>query len=80
MFGLAATTPAASWQMLVPDREEADMPDERARSQERTTTLLSVYDPDEDYTRPPIDMDEISSYLGNHVRFEQWLNAHPEPA
>lgn len=49
-------------------------------NQERTTTLTTAYDPNEDYTQPTIDIDVITDYLQNHVRFEEWLSAHPEAA
>lgn len=49
-------------------------------SQERTTTLTTAYDPNEDYTQPTIDIKAISDYLRKHVLFEEWLSAHPDAA
>ena len=56
------------------------MPGERTHNQERTTTLITAYHPDEDYTQPAIDIDAVTNYLKNHVLFEEWLIAHPEAA
>ncbi len=36
------------------------MPGERPHNRKRSTTLISVYDPSEDYTQPIIDIDEVT--------------------
>jgi hypothetical protein len=56
------------------------MPDERVQNRERTTTRITAYDPDEDYTQPTIDIDEITNYLKSHHLFVEWLVAHGEAA
>ncbi|HWN22601.1 MAG TPA: hypothetical protein VNP93_11555 [Gaiellaceae bacterium] len=56
------------------------MPGERAHNRKPTTTLITAYDPNEDYTQPALDIDEITNYLKHHDLFEEWLVAHPEAA
>ena len=59
--------------------EEAEMPGECASHLNRAT-LITSYDPDEDYAQPTIDIDAVANYLENHVLFDEWLIAHPEAA
>jgi hypothetical protein len=56
------------------------MPDESVHNRKRTTTRITAYDPNEDYTQPTIDIDEITNYLKNHHLFDEWLVAHREAA
>jgi len=66
--------------LVASSAEEAEMPGERAHNRKLTTTLITAYDANEDYTQPAIDIDEITNYLKNHDLFEEWLIAHPEAA
>jgi hypothetical protein len=66
--------------LVASSAEEAEMPDERTHRRKRTTTLVTAYDPYEDYTQPAIDIEAVTNYLKNHDLFEEWLSTHPEAA
>jgi hypothetical protein len=65
----------------VPHRERRpEVPGERTHNRERAIPVVTVYDPDEDYTQPTIDLDAVTKYLENRDLFEAWLVEHPQAA